>query len=193
MFTNTFYSSVEITGTAQFQVGLEAYKFYQNGYYLSPISLVPEPYPVNFYESLSGTLPYSPPTQSDYQIASPDNAVFNVDIPFDITLSATADYSESNPSLNYLIIKVDDFSGNNNVDYYRSWPTAPCRYGEPCITSLTNGGFNVDPYNSRISIVYDYTPYSDVTVSAVPEPATYALMLAGLAVAGAAARQRRAR
>ena len=50
-----------------------------------------------------------------------------------------------------------------------------------------------NPGNTAMAISLNFLAYADVTVTAVPEPATWATLLAGLALAGAAARRSRTR
>lgn len=77
------------------------------------------------------------------------------------------------------------FTENSNTDDgYRSWTFDPLVVGTDLKTiELSAWGSPSDLFSYRIEIN---------TVTAVPEPSTYALMLAGLAAVGFTARRRRA-
>jgi len=54
------------------------------------------------------------------------------------------------------------------------------------------GGTFTDPARSVVSLFYESVANTPITIAAVPEASTWAMMLSGLAVAGAIARRRRA-
>jgi hypothetical protein len=66
-------------------------------------------------------------------------------------------------------------------------------WGEATSFALNNEYFTLafaNPGDAALDVSMNFLAYTDVTIAAVPEPATYGMLLAGLPLVGAAARQR---
>lgn len=83
---------------------------------------------------------------------------------------------------------VFDFEGSNYVFSANGGVFQVYAEGDPLLAPLISGYFNIG--NAALSELTPYTPQVDVP-GAVPEPATWAMMIAGFGAAGIALRRRR--